>query len=83
MPERQGLLSDVTVVAIEQAVSAPFCSRTLADFGARVIKIENPIGGDFTRGYDDVANVPACLAPFPCSPHCMIVAARGAALRRR
>jgi crotonobetainyl-CoA:carnitine CoA-transferase CaiB-like acyl-CoA transferase len=56
MPQRQGLLADVTVVAIEQAVSAPFCTRTLADLGARVIKIENPLGGDFTRGYDDVVN---------------------------
>jgi crotonobetainyl-CoA:carnitine CoA-transferase CaiB-like acyl-CoA transferase len=53
---REGLLSDVTVVAIEQAVSAPFCTRTLADFGARVIKIEHPVGGDFTRGYDDVVH---------------------------
>jgi crotonobetainyl-CoA:carnitine CoA-transferase CaiB-like acyl-CoA transferase len=49
-------LAGVTVVALEQAVSAPMCTRTLADFGARVIKIENPRGGDFTRAYDDVVN---------------------------
>lgn len=49
-------LHGVTVVAIEQAVSAPICSRTLADLGARVIKIENPRGGDFARYYDDVVN---------------------------
>ena len=35
-------LAGVTVVALEQAVSAPMCSRTLADFGARVIKVETP-----------------------------------------
>jgi len=47
----QGLL----VVAIEQAVAAPFCTCRLADAGARVIKIERP-EGDFARGYDDAAN---------------------------
>jgi crotonobetainyl-CoA:carnitine CoA-transferase CaiB-like acyl-CoA transferase len=46
----------VTVIALEQAVSAPMCTRTLADFGARVIKVENPNGGDFARHYDDVVN---------------------------
>jgi len=49
-------LAGVTVVALEQAVSAPMCTRTLADFGARVIKVENPAGGDFARHYDDVVN---------------------------
>ena len=43
----QGLL----VVALEQAVAAPYCSSRLADAGARVIKIERP-EGDFARGYD-------------------------------
>ena len=51
-----GPLAGITVVALEQAVSAPMCTRTLGDFGARVIKVENPAGGDFTRGYDDVVN---------------------------
>jgi itaconate CoA-transferase len=45
-------LDGVTVVSIEQAVSAPFATRQLADLGARVIKIERPDGGDFARGYD-------------------------------
>ena len=45
-------LSDITVVAIEQAVAAPFATRQLADLGARVIKIERPDGGDFARHYD-------------------------------
>jgi crotonobetainyl-CoA:carnitine CoA-transferase CaiB-like acyl-CoA transferase len=47
-------LDGVTVVAIEQAVAAPFCTARLADAGARVIKIERP-EGDFARGYDNVA----------------------------
>ncbi|MGW5071760.1 CaiB/BaiF CoA transferase family protein [Rhodococcus sp. NPDC004095] len=51
-----GPLAGVTVVTLEQAVSAPMCTRTLADFGARVIKVENPKGGDFARDYDDVVN---------------------------
>lgn len=47
-------LEGLTVVAIEQAVAAPFTTSRLADAGARVIKIERP-EGDFARGYDDVA----------------------------
>jgi itaconate CoA-transferase len=45
-------LAGITVVALEQAVAAPFATRQLADLGARVIKIERPEGGDFARGYD-------------------------------
>jgi len=45
-------LDGVTVVALEQAVAAPFCTRQLADLGARVIKVERPGEGDFARGYD-------------------------------
>ncbi|MFD6394620.1 CaiB/BaiF CoA transferase family protein [Nocardia sp. NPDC055029] len=52
----EGPLSGLTVVALEQAVSAPMCTRVLADFGAHVIKIENPAGGDFARHYDDVVH---------------------------
>ncbi|MHA4851917.1 CaiB/BaiF CoA transferase family protein [Rhodococcus sp. MSC1_016] len=51
-----GPLEGITVVTIEQAVSAPMCTKTLADFGARVIKVENPRGGDFARHYDDVVD---------------------------
>jgi itaconate CoA-transferase len=47
-------LEGIIVVAIEQAVAAPFCTARLADAGARVIKIERP-EGDFARGYDAVA----------------------------
>ncbi|GAA1017624.1 hypothetical protein Aple_023950 [Acrocarpospora pleiomorpha] len=45
-------LSGVTVVALEQAVAAPFATRQLADLGARVIKVERPGAGDFARDYD-------------------------------
>lgn len=47
-------LKGLTVIAIEQAVAAPFCTARLADAGATVIKIERP-EGDFARGYDAVA----------------------------
>ncbi|MBK6613783.1 CaiB/BaiF CoA-transferase family protein [Ottowia sp.] len=45
-------LDGITVVSLEHAVAAPFCTRQLADLGARVIKVERPGGGDFARGYD-------------------------------
>jgi len=48
-------LNGVTVVALEQAVAAPFATRQLADLGARVIKVERPDGGDFARAYDSTA----------------------------
>ncbi|AWB19871.1 CoA transferase [Methylobacterium currus] len=48
-------LAGLTVVALEQAVAAPYCSSRLADAGARVIKIERP-EGDFARGYDAAVN---------------------------
>jgi crotonobetainyl-CoA:carnitine CoA-transferase CaiB-like acyl-CoA transferase len=47
-------LSGLLVVALEQAVAAPLCTKRLAEAGARVIKIERP-GGDFARGYDAAA----------------------------
>lgn len=45
-------LDGINVLTLEHAVAAPFCSRQLADLGARVIKIERPEGGDFARSYD-------------------------------
>ena len=45
-------LDNVTVVALEHVIAAPFCTRQLADMGARVIKIERPKVGDFARVYD-------------------------------
>ena len=47
-------LEGLLVVALEQAVAAPLCSRKLADAGARVIKLERP-EGDFARDYDKLA----------------------------
>ncbi|MCC7017157.1 MAG: CoA transferase [Rhodospirillales bacterium] len=49
-----GALDGILVVALEQAVAAPYTSSRLADAGARVIKIERP-EGDFARGYDRAA----------------------------
>ena len=46
-------LDGVTVVTLEHAIAAPFCTRQLADLGARVIKIERPGSGDFARAYDE------------------------------
>ncbi len=46
-------LEGITVVSLEHAIAAPFCTRQLADMGARVIKIERPGVGDFARKYDE------------------------------
>lgn len=46
-------LEDITVITLEHAIAAPFCTRQLADLGARVIKIERPNVGDFARKYDE------------------------------
>lgn len=52
--ETQGPLAGITVVGLEQAISAPLCTRHLADLGARMIKVEAPGYGDSTRAYDSV-----------------------------
>jgi itaconate CoA-transferase len=49
-------LAGITVVALEQAVAAPFATRQLADLGARVLKIERSGSGDFARGYDETVH---------------------------
>ncbi|MFT3717552.1 CaiB/BaiF CoA transferase family protein [Pseudorhodoferax sp.] len=46
-------LDGITVVTLEHAIAAPFCTRQLADLGARVIKVERPGAGDFARAYDE------------------------------
>ncbi|RRD58412.1 CoA transferase [Comamonadaceae bacterium OH2545_COT-014] len=45
-------LDGITVISLEHAIAAPFCTRQLADLGARVIKVERPLTGDFARAYD-------------------------------
>ena len=49
-------LDGITVVTLEHAIAAPFCTRQLADLGARVIKVERPGTGDFARHYDERVN---------------------------
>ncbi|WP_330175943.1 CoA transferase [Streptomyces sp. NBC_01498] len=51
-----GDLRGIRVIAVEQAVAAPLCTRHLADLGAEVVKIERPGGGDFARGYDEAVH---------------------------
>jgi itaconate CoA-transferase len=46
-------LEGIMVIALEQAVAAPFATRQLADMGARVVKVERPEIGDFARSYDE------------------------------
>lgn len=48
-----GSLDGIKVVTFEHAIAAPFCTRQLADLGARVIKVERPGVGDFARNYDE------------------------------
>ena len=49
-------LEGIKIVALEHAIAAPFCTRQLAELGARVIKVERPGVGDFARGYDERVN---------------------------
>ena len=49
-------LEGIVVVALEQAVAAPFATRQLADLGATVLKVERPGDGDFARNYDSKVN---------------------------
>ncbi len=52
MTDKSRPLDGITVVSLEHAIAAPFCTRQLADLGARVIKVERPGVGDFARAYD-------------------------------
>jgi len=56
MPPMPRPLDGITVLTLEHAIAAPFCTRQLADLGARVIKVERPGSGDFARAYDTRAH---------------------------
>lgn len=49
-------LSGTLVISLEQAIAAPLCTRYLADQGARILKIERPLTGDFNRHHDSRVN---------------------------
>ena len=49
------LLDGVRVLALENGLAGPLCSRLLADLGADVVKIERPETGDVTRAWDTIA----------------------------
>src|SRR5260370_16610712 len=57
-------LDGTTVVSLEHAVAAPFCTRQLADLRARVIKVERPASGAFAPRYDQRAH--GHPPHFPC-----------------
>ena len=50
MPDR-GPLSDIIIVDLTRVLAGPFCTMLLSDLGARVVKVENPVGGDDSRSY--------------------------------
>ena len=53
-------LSDIRIVDLTHGIAGPYCTKLLADFGADVIKVERPDGGDYARA----------LGPFPGdAPH--------------
>ena len=59
-------LEGITVLELGHSVAAPYAGMILADLGARAIKVENPKGGDYARGWGppfwkDMASTFLCL----------------------
>jgi len=50
------MLKGIRVLSFEQAVAGPLCTCKLSDLGARVVKVERPVAGDFARAYDSFAH---------------------------
>lgn len=49
MDDKKGLLEGITILDLSRVLAAPYCGMLLAEMGARVIKVENPRGGDDSR----------------------------------
>ncbi|HUZ11481.1 MAG TPA: CoA transferase [Caulobacteraceae bacterium] len=57
-----GPLSDLRVIELGSLIAGPFCGQILADFGAEVIKLEDPGGGDPMRQWG--RSLPKGLSPW-------------------
>ena len=56
MNENKGLLEGIVVLDLTRVLAGPYCGTLIADMGATVIKVENPIGGDDSRSMGPFIN---------------------------